>query len=1272
MQWISARILRNRWLWFLPLSAFLLTGFPVRAQPTPDQAAALVLTSARKAYNDKQYTIAATRFREFLAKYGGHKDAPAARFGLALSLLDGTPRDYAGAAGEFQNLAGNTSFAEHPFVVYYLGVARRGLGLTELSLAKPNDRAQRRANANQRFDEAARHFDTAVKAFTARVKMTDAAAKALPADLEWAARARCDLAEMQLRLGRAKEARVTAEPFLRDNLLSKSRYRGLGQYHHGYACFLLKDYSGAAASLNQLTPSAGSANYLHARYLLGRIHHMRQESAKASEYYAAVLADFKKRKQAAIDALRRPDLNAQDKVRLEALVNAPPPDYAAGASFYSGELLYEAAKIDEALALFAGFSLNYPTSGLLSDASLRQGFCQVQLKHYADAVKTLQPIADREPRLADQALLWIGKAQVSAADPANPQAYAQGLNMAMATLHQAANRAQQLFNTDPDARHRKGEIFLELAATQELARQYPAAAGTYQNILNEKLSPQREAEILLRQATAQQHAGNYAAADDLLNRLRQSHAQSPLVPAALLCWAENAYLVALTAANNPNLPNRAQTLAKLTDDAAKRYQEIIDKQQNGPVLGRARCGLALVYCLKHDFARARSLLEEIPPAERKNDLAVVSYVLADCVLHLAPAKTEDPDTRTQAKNQLQQAADLFDGFLGAQSRAAEAPDALFKLGLCQQRLAELQDGKKARIDVLASARSAFEKLMLQFPTHSLQPRAIVERARCLALLDNPQGAIEELQRFGTDAVLKNTAVAPLAVLELAVLYRKQSKPEEAAKVLEECRRQHEPALQRDPERAEWLALMYRQQGLALREAGKLANARDVFDGFIRLFPSRADLPEVILLRGQSVRDEAMLKIEEAKKKLARTDLKPPELADARRLYDEGQRMLPQTVQYLVDQANALKSKQPVHPARARMLYDAAWCYRVLAEPEVANARVQAQQALLAKLRAEAIKNNPKEPNPVIPLPNVRPAEIKLQPSEERSHAQYKLLIEAFPDLALPGEARLELAELHAEREDYEAAFKLLDEALTKNPSADLRDRIRIRQATGHAGKNNLKTALDMLDGVAQSATSALAGQAQYRAGEILFARQDFKGAAARLAAFRDEKRFQSLAGVSDPALLRLGQAYERLGEWKKSQEAYELVTTRFPRSSWALDARYGAGHACQNLREYDKAVAVYTPLAASATSETAARAQFQIGLCRLEQKRHGEATAAFLLVAFTFDFPDWSAAALCEAARALSADKKPLQAEQLLRRVLRDYPQSQWAAVAKKRLEEMK
>src|SRR5207237_571001 len=157
----------------LALVLAVVLAAPLAAQAPQDQAATLLLNSARRAYNEKNHAFAAAHFREFLQKYGGHKEANSARSGPALCLIAGPD---------------------------------------------PN--------------------------------------KDIPADLEWAARARCDQAEMLTRLLRPKDALSAVAPFLHDRLLGKSRYRRLALYHHGFGSYLLKDYLAAGKSLNQLTPFA--------------------------------------------------------------------------------------------------------------------------------------------------------------------------------------------------------------------------------------------------------------------------------------------------------------------------------------------------------------------------------------------------------------------------------------------------------------------------------------------------------------------------------------------------------------------------------------------------------------------------------------------------------------------------------------------------------------------------------------------------------------------------------------------------------------------------------------------------------------------------------------------------------------------------------------------------------------------------------------------------------------------------------------------------------
>ena len=173
------------------------------AQPTPDQQAEALLNAGRKGYNEGNPQFAAERFTELLAKFGGSKDAHAARYGLGLALLDLPDRNFQKALEAFTPPAGDTKFPEQASALYHAGVCQRGLGQKELAegVAKPNEMPQRQNNANGKFTEAAKLFTAA----------RDAYEKKTPPDPEWAARARCDTAEMELRVGKTKEARATAE-----------------------------------------------------------------------------------------------------------------------------------------------------------------------------------------------------------------------------------------------------------------------------------------------------------------------------------------------------------------------------------------------------------------------------------------------------------------------------------------------------------------------------------------------------------------------------------------------------------------------------------------------------------------------------------------------------------------------------------------------------------------------------------------------------------------------------------------------------------------------------------------------------------------------------------------------------------------------------------------------------------------------------------------------------------------------------------------------------
>ncbi len=426
--------------------------------------------------------------------------------------------------------------------------------------------------------------------------------------------------------------------------------------------------------------------------------------------------------------------------------------------------------------------------------------------------------------------------------------------------------------------------------------------------------------------------------------------------------------------------------------------------------------------------------------------------------------------------------------------------------------------------------------------------------------------------------------------------------------------------------------------------------------------------------GQSLREDGQAKVSEASKKLSAPGVKSDVEIAARKQLDEGTKQIREAVAFLLAQVDKYKEKAQDTESRAKMLYEAAWGARTLADFELETARLKIQNDLWKKLKDEfASKSGGSNAPNNLQKPEVMLSQVPIQPAEKEAITIYLNLIENFGDLPINADARFELAELYSSRDDHDGAIKQLKEALDKEPVPELTDKIRVRLGAAYLANGDVKLALAQLLPVAGNAKSAMNAQALYRAGECYIKAGDFGEAVKRLTPFRDHGPYQRLEGLSDRALLRLGFAYGKLSQWDPSRQAYEQVVGRFNNNSrWANDARFGIGIALQQQNRHDEAVNNYSQVVNATATELGARAQLNIGICRLAQKRYKEATTALLLVPYTYDYPSLSAVALIEAARACSENNQKDQAVKHLERMLRDHPDSEFAAAAKKRLEELR
>lgn len=802
--------------------------------------------------------------------------------------------------------------------------------------------------------------------------------------------------------------------------------------------------------------SFGDAGFgTHARYLLGRIHHLEDERAEAVVQYEGVLNDHEAHRKNATEALKRGDLRRLDPKqwnRLQGLVRGPAPEHVACASFYLGVLQAEGGRFGEALPRFAAFTKISPRSPLTTECQMRMGICYVQLKQFPEAVRTLQPLLTQQPQLGDQVLYWLGRAYAGAADPANPAAAKQTLARAVESFQQAADKAKERAQTDPDAKNWRGVILLELADTQQQAGQLKEAAAIYELILNEKTLLSRDAEVLQRLADALNLAGDFAGSDKACARFQEAFPKSPYLPAVLFRAGENAAFQLAAVEKDPQFPNRDKEIERLTAETAKRYQTLIDRYPEFEYAGLARYGMALSHYRKGEFEKAQAIFAGIASGDRKDDLAMAGYLQADCLIRLAPVKVEDAIAGGKLGEDMTAACEQLDGFVS--TKGPFTADGLLRLGYCKQRLASLQANPQEKNRLLTEARVAYKRIYAEFPQSPTLSFAVFEEAKCFIGLGNADRALKNLQRFNNE--LKNSPVAPVAFLNLATVMRAQNKAADGANILAQARQQYEAGLRADKARASWVPLLQLHHGICLREAGKQPEARAVFDELLKDFPNAPEAAEAALRRGQCLKEEVLPNVDKLRQRLAGGGLKPEEAAEIAKQLGEGLKALADAAQYLETQAKGLEKKEAATDVRARMLYEAAWAQRTKADTEIAQAR--------ARLMAEQKKE--------IPL-----SEVPVQPAEKKTRQLYEALIAAVPDNPRAVDARLELGELLAERGDPATAIKLYSEALDQEPAPDMADKIRIRLGIALVAKGDPKTGQTQLETVAKNPKSPLNGVA---------------------------------------------------------------------------------------------------------------------------------------------------------------------------------------------------
>ena len=211
-------------------------------------------------------------------------------------------------------------------------------------------------------------------------------------------------------------------------------------------------------------------------------------------------------------------------------------------------------------------------------------------------------------------------------------------------------------------------------------------------------------------AAALHLAGDYAESDKTCERFRTSYPKSPLLPAVLFRSRRERLLQPPWPPTS--CPTRRIASARRPSGWTRRssaIRSIVEKYPESPHVNLARYGLGMAYYRKGDLDKAKETLEAIPAADRNGDLALVPYQLADILIRQAPAKADDALAAGKLEEQLEGGHRIAGRLRGGQPNSPQAPDALLKLGHCQQTLAGMLAQPPDQAKALAAARAAYEQ-----------------------------------------------------------------------------------------------------------------------------------------------------------------------------------------------------------------------------------------------------------------------------------------------------------------------------------------------------------------------------------------------------------------------------------------------------------------------------------------------------------------------------------------------------------------------------------
>ena len=510
-----------------------------------------------------------------------------------------------------------------------------------------------------------------------------------------------------------------------------------------------------------------------------------------------------------------------------------------------------------------------------------------------------------------------------------------------------------------------------------------------------------------------------------------------------------------------------------------------------------------------------------------------------------------------------------------------------------------------------------ERLARRYPEHELAPGARFELGNARLALGDLRGAAEAYGDAARAAGAngRNPLLAAKALRQKALIERRLGDPARAVETLGSILDGNADALRGSPEGVEVL------EAARLGRAGALLEAERGDEG-------RAELSAIIEKASSEARRS------EARAALARSLLDAGRTDDALRVIEP------------------LLSGASSAPGRDQALYLKAWCHAERAKRSGAEAGAQ-------------------------PAPDAA-ASSSLPEDAEAMEAAYRKLLAEYPDSPLARDAMLELGQHLFNRKAYPEARKWLEAARVARPPdgsapGDAAPRAVLGLGFLAFQEGRFEDAEKLLDEAARDGTGALAPRALFQAGRAAMRLGKFEEAAARFRKIADGMK-ETAGPLHEESLLRLSECLHQERKYAEALRAADRLLAEHPEGALRHDAMFARGFALQFSGDRGGAVEAYRAVVLGTRAPVAARAQYHIGECLVEDGKHLEAAREFTTAVANFDFDgeyaEWVRRALLGAGLAYGSAGDRAAAEAQYKELVERFPSTDEARAASERLRE--